>query len=172
VSIMAALTATQLVTLPSFSLPTIPDPPSKSVLALQGLDQALVDAEIVDPSIVLAIPLGDNEDGGTGLHVKVRRRLAELGINELFAGTDFLINCRARSRLHYVELPVQTKLLPFLLPTNPLQKGLYLPYDPPRDVCVSAPTGSGKTLAYVLPIVEVGNAVGPVLYYVFTVVSS
>ncbi|EPQ54018.1 DEAD-domain-containing protein [Gloeophyllum trabeum ATCC 11539] len=30
-----------------------------------------------------------------------------------------------------------------------------MPYDPPRDVCVSAPTGSGKTLAYVLPIVEI-----------------
>ncbi len=30
-----------------------------------------------------------------------------------------------------------------------------MPYDPPRDVCASAPTGSGKTLAYVVPIVEV-----------------
>lgn len=50
---------------------------------------------------------------------------------------------------------VQTKLLPFLLPKDPLLRALYLPYNPPRDVCVSAPTGSGKTLAYVLPIVEV-----------------
>ena len=50
---------------------------------------------------------------------------------------------------------VQTRLLPFLLPTNLLKRALYLPYDPPRDVCVSAPTGSGKTLAYVLPIIEV-----------------
>lgn len=51
---------------------------------------------------------------------------------------------------------VQTKLLPFLLPEEKGAKGLYLPFNPPRDVCVSAPTGSGKTLAYALPIVEVG----------------
>lgn len=30
-----------------------------------------------------------------------------------------------------------------------------MPYNPPRDVCVSAPTGSGKSLAYVVPIIEV-----------------
>ncbi|KAF8273332.1 P-loop containing nucleoside triphosphate hydrolase protein [Lactarius quietus] len=36
----------------------------------------------------------------------------------------------------------------------PSERSLYLPYDPPNDICVSAPTGSGKTLAYVLPIVE------------------
>lgn len=54
-----------------------------------------------------------------------------------------------------VDLPVQTALLPLLLPSGPLKRSLYLPYDPPRDICVSAPTGSGKTLAYVLPIVEV-----------------
>ena len=41
-----------------------------------------------------------------------------------------------------------------MLPSNPLKRSLYLPYDPPSDICVSAPTGSGKTLAYVLPIVE------------------
>lgn len=50
---------------------------------------------------------------------------------------------------------VQTSLLPFLLPTQTSSRALYLPYDPQRDVCVSAPTGSGKTLAYVLPIIEV-----------------
>jgi len=53
------------------------------------------------------------------------------------------------------SLVVQTILLPFLLPADSLQRSLYLPYNPPRDVCVSAPTGSGKTLAYVLPIIEV-----------------
>lgn len=52
---------------------------------------------------------------------------------------------------------MQTSLLPFLLPSDPLARRLYLPYDPPRDVCISAPTGSGKTLAYVLPIVEVNS---------------
>ena len=50
---------------------------------------------------------------------------------------------------------VQTSLLPFLLPTQPSSRALYLPYEHLRDVCVSAPTGSGKTLAYVLPIIEV-----------------
>jgi ATP-dependent RNA helicase DDX51/DBP6 len=44
-----------------------------------------------------------------------------------------------------------------LLPSDRLKRSLYLPYDPPSDICVCAPTGSGKTLAYVLPIVEVGT---------------
>ena len=52
---------------------------------------------------------------------------------------------------------VQTALLPLLLPSDRLKRSLYLPYDPPSDICLSAPTGSGKTLAYVLPIVEVGT---------------
>ena len=51
--------------------------------------------------------------------------------------------------------PVQTALLPFLPPPQRRLRALYLPYDTPQDVCVSAPTGSGKTLAYVVPIVEV-----------------
>ncbi|KAF8071687.1 DEAD-domain-containing protein [Lyophyllum atratum] len=120
-------------TLPSFPLPALPDAPSKSVLALQGLDQALVDAELVDPTTLLPIPDGD-DDGGTMLSERTRKRLKDLGITELFA--------------------VQTRLLPFLLPRDPFQRALYQPYEPPRDVCVSAPTGSGKTLAYVLPIIE------------------
>ncbi|KAJ6466583.1 P-loop containing nucleoside triphosphate hydrolase protein [Mycena vitilis] len=124
-----------LPSLPSFPLPALPDAPSKSVLALQGLDRALVGAEIVDPAGVLSIPADGDDDGGTGLSAKARKRLLELGIVELFA--------------------VQTSLLPFLLPKSPLQRSMYLPLDPPRDVCVSAPTGSGKTLAYVLPIVEI-----------------
>ncbi|KAJ7454699.1 DEAD-domain-containing protein [Mycena latifolia] len=124
-----------LPTLPSFPLPTHPNAPSKSDLALQGLDQALVGAEIVDATGLLPIPPEGEDDGGTGLSEKTRKRLLDLGIVELFA--------------------VQTSLLPFLLPRNPLQRFLYLPFDPPRDVCVSAPTGSGKTLAYVLPIVEI-----------------
>lgn len=54
---------------------------------------------------------------------------------------------------------VQTALLPFLLPSSPLERALYMPYNPPRDVCVSAPTGSGKTLAYAIPIIEVSGLV-------------
>ncbi|KZP31818.1 DEAD-domain-containing protein [Athelia psychrophila] len=123
-----------LAALPSFPLPALPNAPPKSVLALQGLDRALVDAEIVDPSTLLPIPSDGEDDVGTGLSEKTRKRLQELGIVELFA--------------------VQTALLPFLLPRSRFQRSLYLPYDPPRDVCASAPTGSGKTLAYVLPIIE------------------
>ncbi|KAG5731150.1 hypothetical protein E4T56_gene20630, partial [Termitomyces sp. T112] len=121
-------------TLPSFPLPALPNAPSKFALALQGLDQALVDAELVNPANSLSIPDGPN-DGGTQLSERMRKRLQDLGITELFA--------------------VQTCLLPFLLPRDPLQKALYQPYNPPRDICVSAPTGSGKTLAYVLPIIEI-----------------
>ncbi|KAH9838407.1 DEAD-domain-containing protein [Rhodofomes roseus] len=120
--------------LPAFPLPTRPDAPSKQTLALQGLDKALIEAELIDPAKLQAFPSGSSDDGGTGLSERTRKRLKELGITELFA--------------------VQTAVIPSLL-TPESVKSLYLPYDPPRDLCVSAPTGSGKTLAYVLPIVEV-----------------
>ena len=143
--------------LPLFPLPVRPDAPSKSVLAMQGLDQALVDAEIVDPNTLLPIPDGQ-EHGGTMLSEKMRKRLRDLGITELFAGS---------SSIHSLVVPcqiimhiVQTSLLPFLLPKNPFERALYQPHNPPRDVCISAPTGSGKTLAYVLPIIEVSTG-GP-----------
>ena len=44
--------------------------------------------------------------------------------------------------------------MPFLLSSEKHHRSLYRPYEPPRDICASAPTGSGKTLAYVVPIVE------------------
>ncbi|KAI9439886.1 DEAD-domain-containing protein [Lactarius indigo] len=72
----------------------------------------------------------DHQSADIGLSAKTLRRLKELGITELFA--------------------VQTTLLPMLLPSDRLKRSLYLPYDPPSDICVSAPTGSGKTLAYTL----------------------
>ncbi|KAI0925972.1 hypothetical protein AcW1_008259 [Taiwanofungus camphoratus] len=125
---------TPLVALPSFALPSQPDAPSKSTLALQGLDKALIEAEIIDPDQVQTLPSPSDSADVVGLSEKTRKRLKELGISELFA--------------------VQTAVVPFLLSSDQL-KALYLPYNPPRDVCVSAPTGSGKTLAYVLPIVEV-----------------
>lgn len=71
--------------LPSFPLPTVPDAPSKSELALLGLDKALLNAEVIDPSVVLPIPPGDG-DSATHLSEKMKRRLADLGITELFAG--------------------------------------------------------------------------------------
>ncbi|KAG9315244.1 hypothetical protein JVU11DRAFT_4378 [Chiua virens] len=117
-------------TLPSFPAPTVPSAPPKSVLAMQGIDKALVHAELISPAVVK--PLSTTElDQETGLSLKTRRRLFELGITGLFA--------------------VQTTLLPFLILQN---RSLYAPYLAPHDICVSAPTGSGKTLAYVLPILE------------------
>jgi len=140
-------------TLPLFPLSVRPDAPSKSVLAMQGLDQALMDAEIVDPNILLPIPDGQ-EHGGTMLSEKMRKRLKVLRITELFAGSSFIA---LSSPCPMIMHTVQTSLLPFLLPTNPFERTLYQPYNTPRDVCISAPTGSGKTLAYVLPIVEVST---------------
>ncbi|KZT07643.1 DEAD-domain-containing protein [Laetiporus sulphureus 93-53] len=125
------------VALPAFPLPRRPNAPSKRTLALQGLDKALVEAEIVDPATLQELLSTADADGGTRLGEKTRKRLKELGITELFA--------------------VQTAVVPFLL-SSEKTRHLYLPYDPPRDLCVSAPTGSGKTLAYVLPIVEVLSA--------------
>ena len=76
---------TPLPGLPSFPPPALPNPPSKSLLALQGLDQALVDAEVVDPATLQTISL-ESEATETGLGERTRKRLIELGITELFAG--------------------------------------------------------------------------------------
>ncbi|KAJ3572548.1 hypothetical protein NP233_g3004 [Leucocoprinus birnbaumii] len=115
--------------LPIFPLPALPNAPSKSALAIQGLDKALIDAELVEPDNVMPIPAEGTDDGGSRLSEKTRKRLHESGITELFA--------------------VQTSLLPFLLPSSNAQSQLYLSHQLIRDVCVSAPTGSGKTLAMV-----------------------
>ncbi|KAH9945257.1 DEAD-domain-containing protein [Epithele typhae] len=130
-----ARSPTPPVALPAFPQPRKPEAPSKSVLALQGLERALIEAEVVDPATILKLEVSlEVEDERTGLSGKVRRRLQDLGITELFA--------------------VQTAVVPLLL-AKPGSRSLYRPYDPPEDLCVSAPTGSGKTLAYVLPIIEV-----------------
>lgn len=148
--------------LPSFPLPAHPNAPSKSLLALQGLDDALLGAELISPITTLPIPSGQ-DDGGTRLSERMRKRLKDIGITELFAG-GFLAPQR-RALIDSVYFTVQTALLPFLLPLD-ISNQLYLPYKPPRDVCVSAPTGSGKTLAYVLPIIEV-RRLEDVLYLLF-----
>ncbi|KAI0787926.1 P-loop containing nucleoside triphosphate hydrolase protein [Fomes fomentarius] len=123
------------VALPLFPQPRRPDAPSKSVLALQGLDKALIQAEVVNPATILPLETSKEvQDEKTGLSARMRKRLQDVGITELFA--------------------VQTAVVPLLL-CSPASRSLYRPYNPPEDLCVSAPTGSGKTLAYVLPIVEV-----------------
>jgi ATP-dependent RNA helicase DDX51/DBP6 len=138
--------------LPSFPIPAQPAPPSKLALALQGLDTALQDAEVLDSSSTL--PLSTATDASrVGLSEGMRKRLLELGISELFAGE--IIQTSSKRLLLMLFSVVQTALLPFLLPADLSQRALYMPYNPPRDACVSAPTGSGKTLAYVLPIIEV-----------------
>ena len=73
--------------LQAFPQPRRPEAPSKSVLALQGLNRALIEADIVNPATTLDIePSLDAPDEKTGLSGKVRRRLQDLGITELFAG--------------------------------------------------------------------------------------
>jgi ATP-dependent RNA helicase DDX51/DBP6 len=75
--------------LPSFPPPVLPNLPSKHDLVLQGVDQGLLDAEIVDAATLLPISAEGEEDSATGLSQRTRRRLVELGINELFAGQSY-----------------------------------------------------------------------------------
>jgi len=72
--------------LPKFPLPVLPHAPSKVDLALQGLDQALVEAEFIDPSYVLPIATDEEKDTRLCLSVKMGRSLRDLGIREFFAG--------------------------------------------------------------------------------------
>jgi len=129
------------------SPPTFSNAPAKSAPALQGLSRAL-DAEVIDPGMILPVPLEGADDGGSCLSEKMRKRLHESGITELFAGVSVILYLPQ----YFLDLlQVQTALLPFLIAS----RQLYLSHHPVQDVCVSAPTGSGKTLAYVLPIIEV-----------------
>ena len=148
--------------LPSFPVPTQPALPSKSELALLGLDRALVEAEVVwDRG---GVDEDDEErEKGKGvmdlLSEKMRKRLGELGIRRLFAGM-FSPHVPWKD-FQALFFSVQSAILPMLLESSPSKtkitptRDLCTPYAPPSDVCVSAPTGSGKTLAYVIPIVEV-----------------
>jgi ATP-dependent RNA helicase DDX51/DBP6 len=72
--------------LPLFPLPTRPDAPSKTELALQGLNRAQIEAELVDPNSTLPINL-DADNSQSILGLKTRKRLIDLGVNDLFAGT-------------------------------------------------------------------------------------
>ena len=100
-------------------------------LAAQGIPDAL--ARPVDVVATQTESLAAPDGLGASLSSSVRQQLHKLGISEWFA--------------------VQASVVPWLL-SDRKQSSLYLPYTPPRDLCVSAPTGSGKTLAYTVPIVE------------------
>ncbi|GAA5931083.1 uncharacterized protein JCM15063_002539 [Sporobolomyces koalae] len=122
---------TALLRLPSA---TRPAPPSAKTLSTLNIHESVRNKQIVDPTNKAKI--GDNMlEDGVGVGERGRKRLrGEMGVDEWFA--------------------VQTAVLPILLPASDRPPALYSPFDPPRDVCVSAPTGSGKTLSYVVPIVE------------------
>lgn len=79
--------------LPLFPLLTLPDTPSKTELALQGLDRAQIEAELVDPNSTLSID-SDVDNNHSALSLKTRKRLIDLGVNELFAGISHsLVYC-------------------------------------------------------------------------------
>ena len=116
--------------LPSFPLPALPNAPSKSELALLGLDRALVGAELIPPSTILPIPLA-KEDGGTRLSERTRRRLRDIGVTELFAGKTLIScvwvlllsiaqckrpychSCCPRSRMNYINLLILLETFAF-----------------------------------------------------------
>lgn len=86
-----------LPSLPVFPLPIAPDAPSKATLALQGLDKALLTAELIDPTLSVPLDSIDKRVGRSAcqnvqpvLSEKMKKRLRELGIVELFAGALML----------------------------------------------------------------------------------
>ncbi|GAA5888828.1 hypothetical protein JCM5296_005007 [Sporobolomyces johnsonii] len=113
---------------------TRPAPPSAKTLSSLNVHESVRNKQVVDPLKKVKITQEIGGDG-TGVGERGRKRLrGEMGVEEWFA--------------------VQTAVLPLLLPPSSQPPALYSPFDPPRDICVSAPTGSGKTLSYVVPIVE------------------
>ncbi len=78
--------------LPQFPPPRRPDAPSKTALALQGLDKALTQAEFIDARMVIPIsPAPSGVECGAKLSGKIKKRLEELGISELFAGMPSVV---------------------------------------------------------------------------------
>lgn len=130
---VADLPPTQPDALPRFPAPQQPLAPSQRELDELTIASDLKDAILVDQADLISLEAYQKaaQEDCTKLADTAVERLEEMGFKELFA--------------------VQAAVLPILLK----QRELYLPLDPPRDVCVSAPTGSGKTLGYVVPIVEV-----------------
>jgi ATP-dependent RNA helicase DDX51/DBP6 len=116
-----------------FPLPRMAPAPSDTVLSRQGLPTGLADATFIEQDARLGVSdLAESLSAGSaGLSERTQKRLADLGVTDLFA--------------------VQAAMLPHLL-SLPL---VPLPHARLDDFLVSAPTGSGKTLAYAIPIVEV-----------------
>ena len=67
----------------SFPVLKQPEPPSKSALVRQGLDQSLANAEVIDPQTTIS--LREENHIMRGLSTRMKKRLGELGITELFA---------------------------------------------------------------------------------------
>lgn len=84
-----------LPTLPRFPQPTQPDAPSKSTLALQGQDRALIEAELIDPQRTVSIV-------EVGVSDRTSQRLKDLGIQELFAGALHPVLVELRTCLNYI----------------------------------------------------------------------
>ena len=60
-----------------------PQPPSKPALVRQGLGPSLANAEVIDPRTTISIR--EENHVARGLSTRMRKRLGELGITELFA---------------------------------------------------------------------------------------
>ncbi|KAK4049972.1 ATP-dependent RNA helicase dbp6 [Microbotryomycetes sp. JL201] len=105
-----------------------PQPPSRKVLRNLNIHESVKNKQVVDPDLKIAI-----DDETLGLSDRGRKKLKDMAVHDAFA--------------------VQTATFPLLLVQSP--STVYTPFEPIRDICVSAPTGSGKTLSYVVPIVEI-----------------
>jgi ATP-dependent RNA helicase DDX51/DBP6 len=71
--------------IPSFPLPSQPPMASKAQRTLQGMDSAMLDAEIVDPTLTSSL-YTDGQNIGKLLSPRMLKRLADIGVTELFAG--------------------------------------------------------------------------------------
>ena len=98
----------------SFPVPKQPEPPSKSVLARQGLGQSLANAEVIDPQTTIS--LQEENHVTRGLSTRMRKRLGELGITELFASKPLCTPHLGSSLI----LIVQFRLL-FFRSSSPIQ---------------------------------------------------
>ena len=98
----------------SFPVPKQPEPPSRYALARQGLGQSLANAEVIDPQTTIS--LQEENHVARGLSTRMRKRLGELGITELFASKPLCTSHLASSPI----LILQFRLL-FSRSSSPIQ---------------------------------------------------